>query len=71
MTPALYRVRQPFFKKNMIGLAVFLAVPLAVYWYTWHTLSKDEFGDIPIPPLSDAEIEKLKKEYDSKQLAAK
>lgn len=66
MTPALYRVRAPFFKKNMIGLAVFTAIPLAVYAYTWNMLSQDEFSDIPIPPLSDSEIEKLKKEYEQK-----
>lgn len=66
MTPALYRVRAPFFKRNMVGLAICSAIPLAVYFYTWQQLSKDEFSDIPIPPLSDSEIAKLKQEYEAK-----
>lgn len=65
MTPALYRVRAPFFWKNTIGLAICTAIPLGVYMYTLHMLSKDEFGDIPIPPISDTELTKLKKEYEA------
>ena len=65
MTPALYRVRAPYFKRNMLGLLVFSALPLGVYYYTFTTLSHDEFADIPIPPVSDDELAKLKKEYAS------
>lgn len=64
MTPALYRVRQPFFWKNFFGFFLVSSVPLGVYMYTWNMLSKDEFADIPIPPISDEELAKLKKEYE-------
>ncbi|KAK6458471.1 cytochrome oxidase assembly protein 3, mitochondrial, partial [Scheffersomyces xylosifermentans] len=64
MTPALYRVRAPFFWRNMIGLALCSSIPLGVYGYTWYILNKDEFSDIPIPPISDSELAKLKKEYE-------
>jgi cytochrome c oxidase assembly factor 3 len=67
MTPALYRVRAPFFKRNMIGLAICTVIPLTVYYYTFSTLNKDEFSDIPIPPISDEELMKLKKEYAEKK----
>lgn len=63
MTLALYRVRQPFLKRNVIGLVVCSVIPIAVYTYTWHTLSKDEFGDIPIPPIADDDLARLQAEY--------
>ncbi|CUM64225.1 uncharacterized protein PRCAT00001819001 [Priceomyces carsonii] len=66
MTPALYRVRAPFFWRNMLGLVLVGSVPLGVYAYTWMVLNKDEFEDIPIPPISDEELSKLRKEYESK-----
>lgn len=47
-----------------MGLFVVSAIPLGVYIYTWNVLSKDEFADIPIPPISDEELAKLKKEYE-------
>lgn len=43
------------------------SIPLGVYAYTWLFLNKDEFGDIPIPPVSDEELAKLKKEYANKK----
>ena len=43
------------------------AVPLSVYMYTWNVLSKDDFGDIPIPPISNAELAKLREEYETKK----
>lgn len=66
MTPALYRVRAPFFWRNMAGLLVFTGIPLGVYAYTWKQLSDDDFSDIPIPPISDSELAKLKEEYAKK-----
>lgn len=47
----------------MAGFAIVGALPLGVYLYTWKVLSQDDFGDIPIPPISDEELQKLKKEY--------
>ncbi len=67
MTPALLRLRAPFFAKNMIGLALATSIPLGVYFYTVDMLSKDEFSDIPIPPIADDELAKLKKEYEDKK----
>lgn len=67
MTPALYRVRKPYFWKNMAGLVICSAIPLTVYIYTWKVLSKDEFSDIPIPPIEDSELKQLQNEYNSKK----
>ncbi|RKP29089.1 cytochrome oxidase assembly protein 3, mitochondrial, partial [Metschnikowia bicuspidata] len=66
ITSALYRAREPFFWKNMLGFAVFGSIPLGVYIFTWKFLSKDDLSDIPIPPISDAELAELRKEYESK-----
>lgn len=65
MSPALIRVREPYFWKNMVGLVVVGSIPIAIYCYTWNFLSKDEFSDIPIPPIADDELAKLKKEYEA------
>lgn len=51
----------------MIGLALATSIPLGVYFYTVDMLSKDEFSDIPIPPIADDELAKLKKEYEDKK----
>ncbi|KAK6201620.1 Rrg10 protein [Scheffersomyces amazonensis] len=67
ITPALYRVRAPFFKRNVIGFVLVSAIPLGVYMYTWSFLSKDEFSDIPIPPIDDAELKQLQAEYEAKK----
>lgn len=63
MTQALYRVRAPFFKRNMVGLAICTAIPLGIYVYTWKMISGDDFADIPIPPMDDVELSKLQAEY--------
>lgn len=67
MTPALLRVRAPYFWRNTIGLFLVGAIPLGVYGYTWNFLSQDELSDIPIPPISDEELAKLKKDYENKK----
>lgn len=67
MSPALLRVRAPYFVRNMIGLVIATSVPVGVYYYTFNMLSKDEFSDIPIPPIADDELAKLKKEYEDKK----
>lgn len=67
MTPALYRVRKPFFWRNVIGLGLVGVIPLAVYGYTWVTIAKDDFSDIPIPPISDSDLTKLKSEYEARK----
>ncbi|GMM48927.1 Coa3 protein [Pichia kluyveri] len=64
MSPALLRARQPYFVRNMIGLAVLIAVPVSIYTYTYRFLNQDDFDDIPIPPLDDATIKKLQAEYE-------
>ncbi|RCK63341.1 Cytochrome c oxidase assembly factor 3, mitochondrial [Candida viswanathii] len=66
MTPALYRLRAPFFWKNTMALFVVGSIPLAIYWYSFKKIGGDDFSDIPIPPISDEELEKLKLEYESK-----
>lgn len=67
MSPAMLRARQPYFVKNMIGLAVLLAVPFGIYTYTFNFLNQDEFDDIPIPPLDDKTIHQLQQEYEAEK----
>lgn len=67
MSPALLRARQPYFVKNMIGLAILMAVPVGIYAYTYNFLNQDDFDDIPIPPLDDETIKKLQKEYEEEK----
>ncbi|EMG47685.1 Mitochondrial membrane protein, putative [Candida maltosa Xu316] len=67
ITPALYRVRAPFFWRNTIALFVVGSIPLGVYLYAFHKISDDDFSDIPIPPISDEELKKLKLEYENKK----
>lgn len=65
MTPAMIRARQPFFRRNMIGLGILLGVTGGVYAYTYNFLHKDnDFADVPIPPISEEELAQLKKEYE-------
>ncbi|OUT22333.1 hypothetical protein CAS74_002049 [Pichia kudriavzevii] len=63
MSPAMLRARQPYFVKNMIGLAVLVAIPVGIYMYTYNFLNQDDFDDIPIPPLDEETIKELQREY--------
>ncbi|AMD19293.1 HBR392Cp [Eremothecium sinecaudum] len=64
MTPAMIRARQPYFKKNMISLVVLLGLVGGIYTYTYRFLHKDDdFRDVPIPPIDEKELQKLKMEY--------
>lgn len=64
MTPAMIRARKPYFKKNMIGLGILVSITVGVYTYAYKMLHKDEdFADVSIPPIDEAELERLKKEY--------
>lgn len=67
ITPALYRVRAPFFWRNTIALFAVSSIPLAVYLYTFKKMGDDDLGDIPIPPISDEELQKLKLEYENQK----
>lgn len=64
MSPAMVRARQPYVVKNMVGLVLLSAVPLSIYFYTYSFLAQDDFEDIPIPPLDDATVKQLQKEYE-------
>ncbi|AQZ09767.1 COA3 (YJL062W-A) [Zygosaccharomyces parabailii] len=65
MTPGLLRARQPYFRNNMIGLAILAGVTAGIYSYTYRFLHKDnDFADVPIPPIDEKELEQLKKEYE-------
>ncbi|GMM29449.1 Coa3 protein [Martiniozyma asiatica (nom. inval.)] len=63
MSPAMLRARQPYVVKNVIGLAIFTAIPIGIYLYTYSFLNQDDFDDIPIPPLDEETIKQLQKEY--------
>lgn len=71
MSPAMLRARQPYFFRNMVGLAILSAIPIGIYLYTFNFLNQDDFEDIPIPPLDEATIKELQKEYEQQKEAAK
>lgn len=63
MTPAMIRARRPFFWKNAAAFVVLSSITVSVYFYTYSFLGKDDFSDVPIPPITEEELVKLKKEY--------
>lgn len=63
MSPSLVRARRPYFWRNFGTFLALLALPAGIYGYTFHFLHTDDFGDIPIPPLSDEQVLQLQKEY--------
>ncbi|KAG0681079.1 Cytochrome c oxidase assembly factor 3, mitochondrial [Pichia californica] len=67
MSPALLRARRPYFVKNMIGLVVLTIIPASIFMYTFKFLNKDDFDDIPIPPLDEETIQQLQKEYEAEK----
>lgn len=68
MTPAMIRARKPFFKKNLVGLALLVGVTGSIYTYTYKFLNRDnDFADVPIPPIDERELEQLKKEYENEK----
>jgi cytochrome c oxidase assembly factor 3 len=69
MTPAMIRARRPYFWKNAATFAVLSTITVSVYFYTYSFLGKDTFDDIPIPPIDDAELQKLRKEYEAEKAA--
>ncbi|KAH3664231.1 hypothetical protein OGAPHI_004582 [Ogataea philodendri] len=65
MSPAMLRARQPYFWKNLALFGVLGGISLGIYAYTYSFLMKDDFEDIPIPPISDEQLAELKKEYEA------
>ncbi|ESX02731.1 hypothetical protein KL918_002500 [Ogataea parapolymorpha] len=65
MSPAMLRARQPYFWKNLALFGVLAGISGGVYLYTYSFLMKDDFEDIPIPPISDEQLAELKKEYEA------
>lgn len=64
MTPAMIRARRPYFWKNAATFVVLSGLTLGIYFYTYSFLGQDDFEDVPIPPISEEELAKLKKEYE-------
>lgn len=68
MTPAMIRARKPFFRNNMIGISILLGLSTGIYFYTYRFLHKDnDFVDVPIPPIDEKELKKLREEYYSRE----
>lgn len=65
----MIRARRPYFWKNAATFAVLSTITVSVYFYTYSFLGKDTFDDIPIPPIDDAELQKLRKEYEAEKAA--
>ena len=69
MTPAMIRARRPYFWKNAATFAVLSTITVSVYLYTYSFLGKDTFEDVPIPPITDEELKKLKQQYEAEKAA--
>lgn len=67
MTMAAVRARQPYAKKNAaLGVTLLSFVGLT-YWWAYKNFTPDDFGDVPVPPLPEEELEQLRKQYDMKK----
>ncbi len=69
MTPAMIRARQPFFWKNLATFGLLSSIAGGVYYYTVLKLSRDDFADIPVPPIEENELKQLQQEYEAKKHA--
>lgn len=49
MSPALERARRAYLVPNILTGAAIFSFAIAVYAYTIHAVSQDEFEDVPIP----------------------
>lgn len=67
MTPAALRARKPFFWKNIILASSLFAVTAGIYAYSLSALIQDDFGDIPVPPISEEELTKLRAKRDAEK----
>lgn len=63
MTAAAIRARRPFFVRNMFLGAGFATFAGFCYWWTYRALTPDDFGDIGIPDIPEAELEELRKKH--------
>ncbi len=63
MSNAMLRARRPYFWGNLLTFGALLTIPTGVYYYTFHILHKDDFEDIPVPPLDNEQVKQLQKEY--------
>lgn len=59
----MLRARRPYFWKNLAVFTVLSSISFSVYMYTYSFLMQDDFGDIPIPPVSDEDLAKLQDDY--------
>lgn len=67
MTPAALRARKPFFWKNIIMASGLFALTAGIYAYSLHALIQDDFADVPVPPISEQELAKLRAERDAEK----
>lgn len=65
----MIRARRPYFWKNAATFAVLSTLTVSVYFYTYSFLGKDTFEDVPIPPMDEEELKKLRKEYEAEKAA--
>lgn len=67
MTPAALRARKPFFWKNIAMASGLFAMTAGIYFYSLHALVQDDFADIPVPPISEEELAKLRANRDAER----
>ncbi|KAL6928286.1 hypothetical protein ACO0SA_003021 [Hanseniaspora valbyensis] len=68
MSNALLRAREPYWKKNVLFGAVLFSFFGGCLAYTFNLLlTSDEFQDIPIPPIEENELKRLRAEYEEKK----
>ncbi|PRT55034.1 Cytochrome c oxidase assembly factor 3, mitochondrial [Wickerhamiella sorbophila] len=63
MTMAAIRARQPYALRNaLLGLGM-LSFAVGTYMWAYQSFTPDDFSDVPVPPLSEEELARLRKEY--------
>lgn len=67
MTPAALRARRPFFWKNIALASTLFALTGGIYAYSLSALIQDDFGDVPVPPISEKELARLRAKRDAEK----
>jgi len=62
LTAAAIRARKPYAARNAaLGLSL-LGFCGFCYWWAYRSFTMDDFSDVPIPPVSEEELAKIRAE---------
>ncbi|KAK9333233.1 hypothetical protein V1520DRAFT_332993 [Lipomyces starkeyi] len=62
MSPALLRARSRYTKRNIATGIVIAGIVVSIYAYAATATGSDDFSDVPMPPLPENAVEKLRRE---------